>query len=91
MIATESFWVATKDGRGRQITAGSVFDSGDDAVKTNPHLFQTVEDAGRAAETPTFAAVEQATAAPGEQRETARSNEGPTKGLTTDDMPKDKG
>ncbi|HWA67154.1 MAG TPA: hypothetical protein VG899_12400 [Mycobacteriales bacterium] len=68
LIATESFWIATKDGRGEQITSGSLHAADSAVVKAHRDKFRTPEDLAVSPATPTFGPTEQATAAPGEKR-----------------------
>lgn len=87
VTATEAFWTATKDGRGELISAGSVHAADSAVVKANRDKFKTQEELSEQPPSPTFGPTEQATQAPGEKRAAVKkSNEGPTKGLTTDQI-----
>lgn len=72
VIAIETIHAATKDGVPRTIHVGTSLDASDPIVKACPRSFSTPEEVSANATPPTFAAVEQATAAPGDRRTVKR-------------------
>lgn len=66
--ATETFWAATKDGRGQAVNAGEIRRDDDPVVKHNRDKFKTVEELAVGNAPVTFGPVETATRAPGEKR-----------------------
>lgn len=76
VTATETFWVATKDGRGDLVTEGTVYASDHAFVKANKEKFKTQEELSERAASPTFGPTEQATQAPGEKRAAVKKTQG---------------